>query len=294
MVKLLITGATGLLGSKLVTTALQQHFEVVVAYHTQPIKADYRRLHLDLGSESKVIKSITKERPDVVIHTAALTNVDYCEENKAAAQKINVDGTRCVVKACEKVGADLIFISTDYVFDGEKGMYKEEDITSPINYYGLTKLEGERIIENSELDYIIVRTSVLYGWTLKRKLNFVTWVIKMLKQEREINVASDQFGSPTFVDHLAEVLLGMCKKNLRGVFHGAGSERISRFDFATKIARIFKLEEKLIKPVTSETLKQRARRPRDSSLAVDKVEKMLNIKMLNTTEGLTLMRKEMK
>lgn len=202
------------------------------------------------------------------MHAAAFTNVDKCEVEKDKAYEINAKATENIAKTANEIHAKMIYISTDYVFDGEKGMYSEEDETDPINYYGSTKLEGEKaVIENCN-DYIIARTSVIYG---ANKKNFATWVINELKDGRKINIITDQWVSPTLNIDLAEQILALIEKDEYGIFHTAGGERISRYDFVIKLAEIFGFNKELVNPTTSDKMKWIARRPRDSSLNVSKI-----------------------
>jgi dTDP-4-dehydrorhamnose reductase len=249
---------------------------------------------LDITSPNRVFTTFSEFKPDVVVHAASETNVDKCETKKEQAWKINVEGTRNIAEACQKVGAKLVYISTDYVFDGEKGLYDEEDKPNPVNYYGLTKLEGEKQVINYCENYAILRTSVLYGWH-PWKQNFATWIINKLKQRQEITVVEDHYNTPTLADNLAEMALEVAEKDLRGVYHASGNERISRYEFAKQIAETFNLNSSLIKPVKmSQVAAWIAKRPRDSSLDSGKIQKKLKMKPLNITEGLNKMKEEMK
>jgi len=238
-------------------------------------------------TKKEIFTYIKKVNPDAVIHCAAFTNVDGCEIQKEKAWEVNVTGTENVAKACQNIGAKMIYVSTDFVFDGKKGMYKETDETNPINYYGKTKLEGEKRVQEICKNYVIARTSVLYGW--HERLNFVTWVIEQLKNKNKINIVTDQYTSPTFADNLAEVLLEVAEKDIQGLYHVAGSERISRYDFALKIADRFDLDKSLITPILSKELNQKAERPKDSSLCVEKIKNKVDTKLLNIEEGLERM-----
>jgi len=261
----LVTGGSGLLGSKLVGE-LSGKCRVFASYNIHPWA--YCDFPLDVTNRVDVQHLINKISPDVIVHTAALTGVDYCESNKREAWAVNVEGTRNIVEAGKTVGSRIVYISTDYVFDGGKGAYTEDDHPNPLDYYGETKLEGERVVQELD-DYVIARTSVLYGW--HSRPNFVTWAIGELKQGRRINIVRDQFNSPTLADDLAEVVLNLIETGEAGVFHVSGSERISRYDFTKKIAEVFELDETLINPVTSDELDWIAERPLDSSLDVSKV-----------------------
>ncbi len=261
----LVMGGSGLLGSKLVGE-LSGKCRVFASYNSHPWA--YCDFPLDVTNRGDVQHLINKISPDVIVHAAALTGVDYCESNKREAWAVNVNGTRNIVEASEKVGSGLVYISTDYVFDGGRGAYTEDDHLNPLCYYGETKLEGERIVRELD-DYVIARTSVLYGW--HSRPNFVTWAIGELKQGHRIDIVRDQFNSPTLADDLAEVVLELIETGDGGIFHVSGSERISRYDFTKKIAEIFELDEALVNPVTSDELDWIAKRPLDSYLDVSKV-----------------------
>ncbi|MFH1721038.1 MAG: dTDP-4-dehydrorhamnose reductase, partial [Candidatus Altiarchaeota archaeon] len=239
-----------------------------------------------ISKKEKTMDLIEKISPDYVVHAAALTNVDYCEGHPDEAAAINAEGTRNVALGCKKVSAKMAYVSTDFVFDGKKGEYIEENEVNPQSLYAKSKLLGELALQEVGIDYVIGRTSVLYGWH-PRNFNFVMWVIEKLEKEEEITIVTDQFNSPTLADNLAEMLLDMRDKS--GLYHTCGSERISRYDFAQKIAEVFELDENLIKPITSESLIQAAPRPMDSSLSVLKAQKELGVKALNIYEGLQKM-----
>ncbi len=286
--KVLVTGGSGLLGGKLIPL-LQDNCKTFATYNKHPIKLkNCESFNLDITNRKDTEQLITKLSPDVIIHTVALTNVDYCEANKKEAWNVNVEGTRNIVEASREVNSKLIYISTDYVFDGERGRYKEDDQTNPIDYYGETKLGGEKIVEELCEDYIIARTSVLYGW--HSKLNFVTWVIQELGQGHEISIVEDQFNSPTLADNLAELISDLMEGGENGIFHTAGRQRISRFGFTEKIAEIFNLDKNLINSISSDGLEWVAKRPTDSSLDVTKVSRVR--RPLNIDESLKLMKEK--
>ena len=289
--RLLITGANGLLGNKAVVLA-SRNYEVMPLHHAKPLHDN--SLEVDIVNKEQVLSIFRKLRPNAVIHAAAETNVDKCETQKERALNVNVKGTQNVAEACDEVGAKLVHISTDYVFDGEKGHYKEEDKPNPISYYGLTKLEGERQVVAHCKNYVILRTSVLYGWH-PWKQNFATWVISQLRQNKEISVVEDHYNTPTLADNLAEMILQALQRDLKGLYHASGSERISRYEFAKKIAESFQLDSNLIKPAKmSQLAAWIAKRPKDSSLSTDKIRKQLRTRPLNITEGLNRMKTEEK
>jgi len=290
--KILVTGASGLLGYNIVKRAKKyfKTYEISPTHRTKPLFSE--SVKMNITNENDVLQVFKKFTPDVVVHTAAETNVDKCEMDKEYALKVNTVGTKIMAEACGEVGAKIVYVSTDYVFNGEKGLYKEEDEPHPINYYGLTKLMGENYVMKLCKDYVVVRTSVLYGWH-RWKPNFVTWTITSLKTGRRITVVNDHFNSPTLADNLAEAILEVIENDLIGLYHVSGRERISRFEFALKIAENFDLDSSLVKPIRMNELKVWvAKRPIDSSLCVNKIQKELRVKLLNVEEGLCTMRKE--
>lgn len=289
MQRLLITGAAGLLGRKIADLA-RKDYKVTPLYHTGSLYPSSPKF--DITNPQEVSSLVNAIKPNILIHTAAETNVDKCETEKEHAWKVNTEGTRYLALACAKVNAKLVYISTDYVFDGKKGNYNETDKPNPINYYGLTKLEGEQQVIQNCKNYAILRTSVLYGWH-PWKQNFVTWTINQLKQNKEIIVVKDHYNTPTLVDNLAEMTLEIVERDSQGLFHTSGSERISRYEFAKQIAKTFNLNSHLIKPIKMDQLTTWiAKRPKDSSLNTSKIQKQLKTKPLNITEGLERMFKE--
>ena len=285
MTKLLVVGS-GLLGNNLAKIAINE-FTAFTTYNEHPLDIEGgKSYYLNIANRMDVTTLIQKLNPDYIIHTAALTNVDHCERDKRLAWNINVEGTKHIAEIAQKINAKFIYISTDYVFDGDRGMYKEDAPTNPVDYYGETKLEGEKVVKGLS-DYIIVRPSVLYGWN-PIKVNFVTWVMQELKKGKGINIVKDQFNTPTLADNLAELILELIERDETGIFHISGSERINRYDFAIKIAEIFNLNKDLIKPITSDQLNWVAKRPLDSSLDTSKISRIR--KPLNIEEGLIRMR----
>jgi len=277
-----VTGSCGLLGRRLVNV-LTDYYEVVgIDKH---VPEDQNDLSVDITQRERTLKAIMTAAPRVVVHAAAETDVDRCETDRDLARRINVEGTANIADACTKVEAKLILISTDYVFDGSKGYYVETDLPNPISFYGVTKLEAERITSSTPSDSLIVRPSVLYGWH-PTKLNFTTWILKGLRERQILRVVRDHINSPTLADNLAQAIQRAIERNSRGVLHIAGNERISRFDFARRIARQFALDESLLVPVEMKDLDWVARRPRDSSLNVGKAEKELGIELFGVNRGL--------
>jgi dTDP-4-dehydrorhamnose reductase len=300
--KVLIIGGGGQLGSKIIEKA-EGRFDVYATYMTRKPPLDPSKIYQVDKTDRKGIETLfQKLKPNVVIDTAALHSVDYCETHKDEAWAVNVDGTRNMAEACKKHDAKMVFVSTDYVFDGTNGNYFEEDPPKPINYYGLSKLKAEKMVAQTCENHIIARPSVIYSWVSPdqwqlqsssgKPLNFAMWLIQKLSNKEPVKIVTDQYGSPTLADSLAETILKLGESGKVGIYHIAGRARLSRLDFAMKIAQKFGLNENLISPITTDQLKQMAKRPMDSSLNVEKVERDLKTKMLTIDEALDLMGKQ--
>ena len=219
---------------------------------------------LDIAGKAQVDEAFRTIKPDVVVHAATLTDVDKCEMNKELAWRVNVEGTKNIVEASKNAGSFLVYISTDYVFSGEKGCYVESDSPEPINYYGLTKLEAETVVMQTmaESDFFIGRPSVIYGSTpAAGKVNFALWLIETLRKGERVKIITDQWNTPTLNTNLAEMTLEVIERRLNGVYHTCGATRVSRFEFATKIADVFDLDKSLIDKVTSAQFTLPAKRP---------------------------------
>lgn len=275
--KILIIGASGLLGSK-IYEKFSERYKVIGTYSKNK---DNKLYPYDI---TKKDLTIFKEiKPGVVVHAAGITKLDPCETNKEKAYKVNVEGTENIIKGCKLNNSKIVYFSTDFVFDGKKGNYKEEDSTNPLSYYAKTKLKSEELVKNSGLDYIIARVAVLYGAKQNNKL--VSWCINQLKNQEYVTLIADHIRTPTLVDDVAEALNVLIQKNKTGLYHVAGSEKLSAFSMGVRIAEVFNFDKKYLKPITSHRFKQIAPRPRDSSLNIEKLQKE-GIKMLSFVEGL--------
>jgi dTDP-4-dehydrorhamnose reductase len=288
--KVLVTGANGLLGTKVVEKLQKNGYEVVPTHRSIPLQTD--SIKLDITEEKAVNDLMIRIKPSVVVHTAAETNVDLCEKEPLHAYKVNVEATRNLAIASQKAKAKTIYISTDYVFDGNKGNYTEIDKTNPVNTYGQTKFQGEQEIKKHCKNHLILRTSVNFGVHLVKQ-SYATWVIKSLEQSKKIKVAKDHFNTPTLTDNLADVINEAVETSLEGLYHASGTERISRYEFALKIANKFSLPKHLIEPVEMEELKNHqiwtANRPSDSSLNTDKIRREIRTRIFNIDTALETM-----
>lgn len=235
----------------------------------------------------KLIKEICdSEKPDVILNCAAMTDVDGCEKEKKLAQDLNVNAVENLARAARKIDSHLIHLSTDYVFDGNKGPYLENDIVHPINYYGKTKLAGENACKTYER-HTIVRTNVVYGKAPGIKTDFVQWVLQKCKANEAMNVVNDQYGNPTFNEDIALGILRIIEKERYGIYNIAGADYVNRFEFANTIARVFNYEQKVqINPITTSSLNQLAKRPLKGGLITLKMETDLGVKPTTLESGL--------
>jgi len=292
-VKLLVTGASGLLGSKLPKLATKKSFQVYSVYH-QHTPQQGTPIQFDISKKTSTEKTFNEIKPDIVVHAAALTHVDRCETQKELAWKINVQGTENIAKLCRRNRTYLVYVSTDYVFNGEKGNYREADLPAPINHYGTTKLKGEEYAQSLALDVCIARTSVVYGSIpATGKTNFALWLLDKLRRDEEVKIVTDQTNSPTLNTNLANMILEIVDRRLTGIYHLAGATALSRYDFAKALAEEFNLNTQLIKPVTSREIAWKAKRPRNSSLNVAKATQTLGSKPLKIHEALRELREEL-
>jgi dTDP-4-dehydrorhamnose reductase len=284
--RLLVTGGSGLMGSKVAEIGLKKGYEVFSGYaHHLPEHGT--AVKLDLTDSSSLAEAVKTSRPEVIVHTAALTDVDLCETNKELAYRMNVLGTKTLAEAARKVGAFTVYTSTDYVFDGSRGMYKEEDAPDPVNYYGVSKLLGEPYCDS------VARTCVIYGSRpASGKVNFALWILERLRKGDAVKVVTDQYITPTLNTNLALMVLELAERALDGVYHLVGATRISRYDFAVELAKTFGLDENLIIRSKMSEMRWAARRPADSSLDASKAFRCLDSKPWSIEEALRTLKNE--
>jgi dTDP-4-dehydrorhamnose reductase len=297
--KLLIIGSTGLVGSKVASLAAKHGFD---AYNTQHVRKsalpDF--VELDITDRGATLGLVEKIRPRVIINTAAVTNVDFCETHKEVAQSVNVDGAKNLADAAQKIQSRLIQVSTDYVFDGRVGHYEEADTPNPVQYYGKTKLEAERIVSNLP-NFAIARPSVIYGWaplppsgesSSSKPMNFAMFLLDKLGKRETVTAIRDQNASPTFADNLGDALLRLARSKENGIFHTAGKSCMSRYEFAIKLARTFGYSTGQIEPVYTSEFNQLAARPRNSCLRVEKAERTLGMNSFTAEQGIREMKRQ--
>ena len=296
--KILVTGANGLLGQKLTMLLDHQSDIHTVATARKPvsyslIKAEFRIL--DVTNQKETKKVILEAKPDVVIHTAAMTQVDQCETEREACWKANVTGVENLVNACEKVNTFLVHVSTDFIFDGTHGPLDESAVPKPVNYYGESKLAGERAVMNSKLDWAILRTVLVYGVTddMSRS-NIVLWVKKSLEEGKSINVVNDQWRTPTLAEDLAMGCYLAATKKAKGIFHISGERMMTPYDIAIETADFFGLDKTLVKQTDSSKFKQPAARPLKTGFIIDKAKRVLGYQPHSFREGLSIIGNQLK
>jgi dTDP-4-dehydrorhamnose reductase len=293
--KVLITGANGLLGQHLTRLLLDKNYQVVATSRGEsrlPFQpsANYTYREMDVANALEVFAVMEQEKPDVVVHAAAMTQVDDCELRPQQCERINVQGTSQVLTDAETFSSHFIYISTDFVFDGEQGNYAEDDDTKPISLYGFTKLQAESMVQTSTIPFAIVRTCLVYGNLLKgTRSNIVSWVKESLEQGKTIQVVSDQLRTPTYVEDLAKGIALIIENKATGIYHISGKDWLTPYDIALKTAAKYNLDAGKIVKVDAATFKQPGRRPLKTGFVIEKARKELGFEPMSFDEGLNLM-----
>jgi dTDP-4-dehydrorhamnose reductase len=260
---------------KLVQVALGRGHKVFAAYKEHPPTLG-SPVSLDVTDEVSVRKRISQIEPDVIVNSAALTDVDKCEVNPELARDLNSTSVEYLAGSAKESSCFFVQVSTDFVFDGVTGNYSEKDRPRPINEYGLTKLAGEEAAKNCGEDrWSVVRASVVYGWGRPQRPNAATYVFDNLSKGRKIFIVRDQYSSPTLNTSLAQMVIEIAERKLPGIIHTAGATRLNRYDFALGLADLMKLEKKLILPTEAANIAWTAKRPMDSSLQVSQAASRL-------------------
>jgi dTDP-4-dehydrorhamnose reductase len=292
MKRILVTGVSGFLG-RYVVLSLQGRYEVLGTYRRQATDVEGCELVcLDVADTEGVRSAFRSFRPDVVVHTAALGDVDACERHPEEAYRVNVQGTTCIAQAAQEVGARLIHISTDQVYDGVKGNYDDEEAAHPLMVYGHTKLEGERRVATICREAVILRLALMYGWGTPSRLNFVDWLTERLRAGQEVPLFLDQYRTPLYVAQAAEAIGRLVDMpDVHGRFNFGGGERLTRYAFGLKFCEVFDFPKALLKPIEMSSVGGIVARPRDCSINSSKLHARLHMKPLMTEEGLRAMRR---
>jgi dTDP-4-dehydrorhamnose reductase len=291
MQKVLITGANGFVGSYL-SYLFSPNYRVVATgkgesrlFFAHP---DLQYQQLDFTSRAEVEAIIGKERPDVIIHSGAMSKPDDCEKDKPLAFLTNVESTRYLLEAAADIKAFFIFLSTDFIFDGEKGFYVEEDEPSPVNYYGQTKLEAEKLVKHYTGSWSIVRTVLVYGDPRSGRQNILTMVASALKKGEPVRIFDDQLRTPTYVEDLAKAIKTIADRKHTGIYHVSGKDVLTPYGMAVAVARHLALDEERIEKITAKDLQQPARRPQRTGFDISKARRELHYEPVSFEEGLRL------
>ena len=271
--RILITGAFGQLGYALQTT-LSKNSDYELICTGRNILEGQEGIPIDIRNQFGLKEVINSTSPDLVVNLAAMTNVDACEKNPKLAGEINVAGLQHI---CDSFSGKIIQLSTDYVFDGKAGPYKEEDQVCPVSIYGKTKLAAEHILLDSNLNNLVVRGNVLYDYSSHTNASFLNWVVLSLKEGKEIKVVEDQYNNPTWTRSMADIIYLCISNDINGIIHWGDADYLSRYDFSKLIAEKFSLDSSLITPILTEELDQVATRPLQSGLIADKLINMLEV-----------------
>jgi len=292
--KLLIIGASGVLGSRLFNDAISKKWNTLGTYCSCESNG---LIYLDVRDMNSMEKVFNFFRPEIVVMAGGITNVDLCTLKPKLAKDVNIKGTLNLVKKIKEYGSKLVYVSTDYIFDGENGPYKEEDKPNPINKYGETKLEAENIVKAKLKEHLIVRTCQLYGVaepSSSPTKNFAIKIIHNMRNNKKVHAADDLYSTPTYAGSLSEIIMKLIEKKANGIYHGAGAEFINRYDYVNKIADIFGLDKNLIQEVKLKDLKLKAKRPKKGGLKIDKIAGKIDCRLLSCADGLELFKEDLK
>lgn len=291
---ILITGATGLLGKSLIERreCLHNIIGLYLGNYKMPEDKNLTYQVLDVRDKKKLSSVFNVLIPDIAIHTAGISDVDFCEKNFKEGYESNVFGTKNIVELCVDKKVKLVYISSNAVFDGKNAPYREDDPTNPVNSYGKIKLECENIIRRSLDDYTIVRPILMYGWNnIYERNNLVTFLIDKLSKKKAVNMVYDVYENPLSSYSCADAVWSIVRNNINGIYHIAGRDIVNRYEYAMAIADVFDLNKNLIKPVNSSFFPSIAIRPKNTSYITKKIEMELDFRPLGLKEGLTQLKK---
>ncbi len=298
--KLFVIGIGGLTGSKLVEIA-KGDFDVSGSYNYRDPKSSFvKGVNLDMSNTDRIKEILEEIKPDIVINTAGINNVDYCEKHPEEALKINIQAVKEICEVTKKKDIKFVQLSSDSVFDGTNiSAYKETDSPNPINYYGKTKLESENIVLENP-NNVVVRASVLYGYLLrnlakiesssKKSINFGQWLINKLILNEKVKIIIDEYSSPIIADDFARSILHIIKHEKSGLYHSAPKLQITRYEFSIKVAKALGLSVELIEPVSNKELGRDVNTGSNKCLSSKKLSENLNYKFLTLDESLGLLK----
>lgn len=291
MKKILITGSNGLLGQKLVKQ-LKNHpnLELIATSRGENRVSDqsgYTYHSMDITDAADIAQVFEKFQPQVVINTAAMTNVDACESDKEGCWKLNVTAVEYLIAESEKYQSHFIHLSTDFVFDGEDGPYKEDDLPNPVSYYGESKLAAEELVKKAKTNWAIARTIIVYGIVEDMsRSNIVLWAKSALEKKQKLTIVNDQFRSPTLAEDLAIGCILIAEKEAQGIYHLSGKDFMSIVELVRRVASFYNLDDSFIEEISSASLNQAAKRPPKTGFILDKAIKELNYDPRSFEEGM--------
>uniref|UniRef100_UPI00404A469F SDR family oxidoreductase n=1 Tax=Fulvivirga sp. TaxID=1931237 RepID=UPI00404A469F len=288
--RILITGSNGLLGQKLIKLLCDEEVEVIATSRGSnrlPNDGQYQYESLDIVNQQQVLDVVSKYKPDVIINTAAMTNVDQCETEKEACWELNVNAVKYLIEACEVTGTHLLHVSTDFIFDGSHGPLTEEEAPNPISYYGESKLAAEKLVTESKIKWSIARTVLVYGIAHDMsRSNIVLWVKNSLEAGKAINVVNDQWRTPTLAEDLAMGCYLIASQSATGIYNISGEELMTPYDIAIKTAEYFQLDKSLISETDGSKFSQPAKRPPKTGFIIDKAKTKLGYSPNSFEDGL--------
>jgi len=293
--RVLVTGGTGLLGVAIQRSAPKdiQGFSIYFPERSLPVPLPFPILAADVSDRMEMQSVFEWAKPDVVIHTGAIGSVDFAEKNREQTRKINVGGTEVVAELCQIFESRLIYISSNAVFDGRTPFYSETAPVNPINYYGQLKVDAENVVRESTIPWTIVRPILMYGWPYQgERDNPVVWWVRFLENGKPIKVVDNVFNKPLPAWSCADVIWAIIQQNRTGIYHAAGRDHISLYQFALLTAAVFGLDASLITPVPDSYFPEIAPRPKDTSFDTTKMETELGVKTVGVRDGLFKMKAE--
>ncbi|MFN7312220.1 MAG: SDR family oxidoreductase [Bacteroidota bacterium] len=296
--KVLVTGSNGLLGQKLTDYyKTRQGVELIATARgadRYPHQAGYNYQSLDITNEQEVKQVIAQFKPNVVINTAAMTNVDACESDQAGCDALNVNAVKYLVEACNSHSAHFVHLSTDFIFDGTHGPVTEHELPKPLSYYGNSKYLAEQWVMQHSKSWAILRTVLVYGVVADMsRSNIVLWAKTNLEQGKTLNVVGDQFRTPTLAEDLAQGCVLAADKKAQGIYNISGKDFMSVFDLVYRVATFFKLDKSLLNLSTSEGIKQPAKRPPITGFIIDKAVNELGYQPHSFEEGLAVVAQQL-
>ncbi len=288
MKKILITGASGFLGGHVYKLA-RERFETYAGFHDHVINEKGEWVQLDLTDAENLSLVIYKIKPDVVVHSAAISNLDLCEKDPEFAFKVNTKSTIHLAQLAKEMKFRLIFISTDMAFNGQSGMYKVSDNVSPISIYGRSKVNAEKAILDKQIDTVIIRSALIYGHPATGGSSFSMWIENQLVEKKPVALYHDQFRTPILVNNLARLIIELTESNVTGIIHGGGSERIDRYHFGLKMCELGGFDSSLLSTISMHQHNPPAPRPKDVSLDISNTLQQCNTPILDVEAGLAEM-----